>query len=61
MSTLSAVPARLLLMPHAKHLHAIDAVRAMLHAVARPEWLRYPPDLNSILEDAAMAREMRRL
>lgn len=52
MSTLSAVHA---------HFHPIDAVWAMFHAASRPERIHYPPPLNFLVEDAAMAREMRRL
>jgi hypothetical protein len=65
MSTLSAVMhAHPLLVPHPKRFHAIDAARAMFHAAAkheRPERIYYPPTLNFLLENAAMAREMRRL
>lgn len=64
MFTLSAVQAHRLPMPHPTHIHPIDAVRAMLHAVGEhihSEHLYIPPDLNVFLEDAAMSREMRRL
>lgn len=61
MATLSAAHAHPLLVPHLKHFHAIDAVRAMFHVGTRPARFHYPPDLNSFLGDAAMAREMRRL
>lgn len=67
MSTLSAVHARPLLVPHLPHLphwghfHVVDAVRAMFHPAGRPEHIHYPAPLNFLLEDAAMAREMRHL
>ncbi|WP_409436728.1 hypothetical protein [Mycobacterium sp. SMC-14] len=61
MSTLSAVHAHPLHVPHLKHLHAIEAVVAMFHMGTRPERIHYPPDLSSFLENAALAREMRRL
>lgn len=61
MSTLSAAHAHPLLVLHAKHFHAIDALRTMFRDGTRPERIHYPPSLNSLLEDAAMAREMGRL
>lgn len=61
MATLSAAHAHPLLTPHMKHVHAIDTVWAMFHREARPERIYYLPELNSLLEDAAMAREMHRL
>ncbi|MEB3021193.1 hypothetical protein [[Mycobacterium] crassicus] len=63
MSTLSAIHAHPQLVPHLKHFEVVvvDAVRAMFHPESRPEREHYPPSLNFLLEDAAMAREMRHL
>ncbi|WP_409428620.1 hypothetical protein [Mycobacterium sp. SMC-11] len=63
MSTLSAVHAHPLLTPHLKHFEVVvvDVVRALFHPARRPERAHYPPPLNFLLEDAAMAREMRHL
>jgi len=61
MSTLPAVHAHPLHLPHIKHLHLIDALVSMLHTLSEHDHFRYPPEINSLLENAAMAREMRRL
>lgn len=61
MSTLSAVHAHPLLVPHWKQFHVVDAVRAMFHSERRPERIHYPPSLTYLVEEAAMAREMLRL
>lgn len=61
MSTFSAVHAHPLHVPHLRHFHAIDVVWAIFHAASRPDRIDYPEPLNFLLEDAAMAREMRRL
>lgn len=61
MSTLAATHAHPLLVLHTRHFHLVDAVRALFHPATSSERFRYPPSLNSLLEDAAMAREMLRL
>lgn len=61
MFTSSAVHVHPLLVPHLKHIHPINALLAMLHVTGEHDHFHYPPELNTLLEDAAMAREMRRL
>ncbi|WP_046300021.1 hypothetical protein [Mycobacterium sp. UM_Kg27] len=63
MSTLSVAHTHPLLVPHLKHAEivVVNAVRAIFHPATRPERTRYPAPLNFLLEDAAMAREMRHL
>lgn len=61
MSTYSAVHAHPWPALHVGHFHVMDSVRAMLHFLTFSEGSYYPPSLNSVLEDSAMAREMYRL
>lgn len=63
MSTLSAAHAHPLLVSHLKHVEivVVDAVRAMSHRVTPLQRAHRVPARSHILEDAAMAREMRHL
>lgn len=61
MFTLSAVHGPQLPALHTKHFHVGEAARMVFHAASRPERIHYPPELTSLLEEAAMAREMYRL
>ncbi|MEB3031502.1 hypothetical protein [[Mycobacterium] nativiensis] len=60
MATLSAAHAHPMLVQHAKHFHVMDTLRAIWR-FASSEQFHYPPSLNTLLEDSAMAREMYRL
>lgn len=63
MSTLSVARAHPLLVPPLKQVEivVVDTVRAMIHRTALPERTHYLPPRSHLLEDAAMAREMRHL
>ncbi|BBY34641.1 hypothetical protein BST33_14700 [Mycolicibacter minnesotensis] len=63
MATMSAAHAHPLLVPNLKHVElvVVGAVRAMFRRGRRTERAHYVPPLNVLLEDAAMARELRHL
>lgn len=63
MATMSAAHAHSLLVPYLKHFEivVVDAARAVFRRGRRTERAHYVPPLNVLLEDAAMARELRHL
>lgn len=61
MSTFSVAHSHPLQVLHTKYVRGVETLLAIWQSATSSDRLRYPPSLNSILEDAAMAREMRRL